>query len=190
MSQRSPLHGLPGRSFPTGALPGHWFPSGAVARIVEAALDEDLGTGGDPTSRGLAGRPASVALVARTAATVAGLPVVTVATAAVAARLGTGPVAAGLRAADGDRVEAGAVLARLDGDAATLLGAERTLLNLIGRLTGVATLTAAYVDAVAGTGAVIRDTRKTTPGLRALEKYAVRCGGGVNTGSGSTTPCW
>jgi nicotinate-nucleotide pyrophosphorylase (carboxylating) len=156
------------------------IPDGDLRRVIGVALDEDLGDGGDPTSRGLAGRPASVALVARTAATVAGLPAVEATTGAVAARLGTGAVATVPRAADGDRVQAGAVLARLDGDAATLLGAERTLLNLIGRLTGVATLTAAYAAAVAGTGAVIRDTRKTTPGLRALEKYAVRCGGGVN----------
>ena len=156
------------------------IPDGDLRRVIGVALDEDLGDGGDPTSRGLAGRPASVALVARTAATVAGLPAVEATTGAVAARLGTGAVATVPRAADGDRVQAGAVLARLDGDAATLLGAERTLLNLIGRLTGVATLTAAYATAVAGTGAVIRDTRKTTPGLRALEKYAVRCGGGVN----------
>jgi nicotinate-nucleotide pyrophosphorylase (carboxylating) len=156
------------------------IPDGDLRRVIGVALDEDLGDGGDPTSRGLAGRPASVALVARTAATVAGLPAVEATTGAVAERLGTGAAATVLRAADGDRVQAGAVLARLDGDAATLLGAERTLLNLIGRLTGVATLTAAYAAAVAGTGAVIRDTRKTTPGLRALEKYAVRCGGGVN----------
>jgi nicotinate-nucleotide pyrophosphorylase (carboxylating) len=155
-------------------------PDGDLRRVIGVALDEDLGDGGDPTSRGLAGRPASVALVARTAATVAGLPAVEATTGAVAERLGTGAVATVLRASDGDRVRAGAVLARLDGDAATLLGAERTLLNLIGRMTGVASLTAAYAAAVAGTGAVIRDTRKTTPGLRALEKYAVRCGGGVN----------
>jgi nicotinate-nucleotide pyrophosphorylase (carboxylating) len=77
-------------------------------------------------------------------------------------------------------VAAGAVLGHLAGPARTLLAAERTLLNLLGHLSGVATLTAAFVAAVAGTGAVVRDTRKTTPGLRQLEKYAVRCGGGVN----------
>jgi nicotinate-nucleotide pyrophosphorylase (carboxylating) len=81
---------------------------------------------------------------------------------------------------DGDRVAAGAVLARVEADARALLSAERTALNLLGRLSGVATLTAAYVAAVEGTGARIADTRKTTPGLRALEKYAVRCGGGLN----------
>jgi nicotinate-nucleotide pyrophosphorylase (carboxylating) len=72
------------------------------------------------------------------------------------------------------------VLARVDANARALLSAERTALNLLGRLSGIATLTSAYVDAVVGTGASITDTRKTTPGLRALEKYAVRCGGGVN----------
>jgi nicotinate-nucleotide pyrophosphorylase (carboxylating) len=77
-------------------------------------------------------------------------------------------------------VAAGAELARVEADARALLGAERVALNLLGRLSGVATLTAAYVAAVAGTGAVIVDTRKTTPGLRALEKYAVRRGGGAN----------
>jgi nicotinate-nucleotide pyrophosphorylase (carboxylating) len=82
-------------------------------------------------------------------------------------------------AADGEHRQAGE-LARVTANARALLSAERTALNLLGRLCGVATLTRAYVDAVAGTGAVITDTRKTTPGLRALEKYAVRCGGGVS----------
>ena len=74
-------------------------------------------------------------------------------------------------------VEAGAVIGHFAGPARVLLAAERTMLNLLGHLSGVATLTAAFVEAVAGTGAVVRDTRKTTPGLRYLEKYAVRCGG-------------
>jgi nicotinate-nucleotide pyrophosphorylase (carboxylating) len=81
---------------------------------------------------------------------------------------------------DGADVEAGAVLARVEGGARALLSAERVALNLFGRLSGVATLTRAYVGAVQGTKARIVCTRKTTPGLRALEKYAVRCGGGVN----------
>jgi nicotinate-nucleotide pyrophosphorylase (carboxylating) len=85
-----------------------------------------------------------------------------------------------LLASDGDQVEAGAQLATVEGNARALLSAERTGLNLLGRLSGVATLTRAYVDAVSGTRARIADTRKTTPGLRALEKYAVRCGGGLN----------
>jgi len=85
-----------------------------------------------------------------------------------------------LLAEDGDAVAAGAKLAWVEANARALLSAERTALNLLGRLSGVATLTRAYVDAVSGTEARIVDTRKTTPGLRALEKYAVRCGGGVN----------
>jgi nicotinate-nucleotide pyrophosphorylase (carboxylating) len=82
--------------------------------------------------------------------------------------------------ADGDRLAAGDVVLTATGPVRRLLTVERTTLNLICHLSGIATLTAAWVDAVAGTGAEIRDTRKTTPGLRALEKYAVRCGGGVN----------
>ena len=78
------------------------------------------------------------------------------------------------------RVEAGGVIARVSGDARALLTGERTALNFLGHLSGIATLTARYVAAVAGTNARIIDTRKTTPGLRALEKFAVRCGGGVN----------
>ena len=81
---------------------------------------------------------------------------------------------------DGDPVRAGADVARVEANARALLSAERVALNLLGRLSGVATLTAAYVAAVAGTGARIIDTRKTTPGLRLLEKYAVRRGGGTN----------
>jgi nicotinate-nucleotide pyrophosphorylase (carboxylating) len=85
-----------------------------------------------------------------------------------------------LRAADGDRVSRGDVLLSVTGPTRALLTGERTSLNLLGHLSGVATLTRTWVDAVVGTGARVRDTRKTTPGLRALEKYAVRCGGGVN----------
>ena len=81
---------------------------------------------------------------------------------------------------DGEAFEAGAVLVEAEADARAFLAAERTALNLLGRMCGVATLTRAYVDAVAGTGARIADTRKTTPGLRALEKHAVACGGGSN----------
>jgi nicotinate-nucleotide pyrophosphorylase (carboxylating) len=80
--------------------------------------------------------------------------------------------------ADGDETEG--EVARLEGDGRALLGGERLALNVLGRLSGIATLTRRYVNAVAGTGATILDTRKTTPGLRALEKYAVRCGGGTN----------
>jgi nicotinate-nucleotide pyrophosphorylase (carboxylating) len=85
-----------------------------------------------------------------------------------------------LRSRDGDAFDAGAVLAVVEADARAFLSAERTALNLVGRLSGVATLTRTYVEAVAGTNARIADTRKTTPGLRALEKHAVACGGGIN----------
>ena len=81
---------------------------------------------------------------------------------------------------DGERVRAGDVLMKIEAPTQLLLTAERTALNLLCHLSGIATATASWVDAVAGTGAIIRDTRKTTPGLRALEKYAVRCGGGQN----------
>jgi nicotinate-nucleotide pyrophosphorylase (carboxylating) len=84
------------------------------------------------------------------------------------------------RAADGDRVGPGAVLAHVEGPAAPILSGERVALNLVQRLSGIATLTRAYVDAIAGTGASVSDTRKTTPGLRAFEKYAVHVGGGRN----------
>jgi nicotinate-nucleotide pyrophosphorylase (carboxylating) len=83
-------------------------------------------------------------------------------------------------AADGLAIPAGTTLAQIEGNARAVLSAERTALNLLGRLCGIATLTQDFVEAVAGTHARITDTRKTTPGLRALEKYAVRCGGGVN----------
>ena len=84
------------------------------------------------------------------------------------------------RLRDGDAFEAGAVLVEAEADARAFLAAERTALNLLGRLCGIATLTRTYVEAVAGTSARIADTRKTTPGLRALEKHAVACGGGLN----------
>ena len=87
-------------------------------------------------------------------------------------------------AADGMHVPASAVLARVEGPARAVLTGERTALNLLGRLCGIATRTAHYVALVEGTGATILDTRKTTPGLRALEKYAVRCGGGTNHRAG------
>ena len=90
------------------------------------------------------------------------------------------PAAVDVLVADGTRVAKGAVLARIEGPAITVLAAERTALNLVQRLTGIATLTRAYVDALRGTKTVLLDTRKTTPGLRIFERYAVRCGGGTN----------
>ncbi|MCB9378547.1 MAG: carboxylating nicotinate-nucleotide diphosphorylase [Holophagales bacterium] len=147
------------------------------AELVRAALREDLGRAGDLTTDAtLAGdERAAGAVVARRGGVVAGLEV-----AGACFRELDPAVAFETAVGDGDRVAAGATLARVAGDAAALLAAERTALNLLGRLCGIATATAAYVDAVAGTGARIVCTRKTTPGLRALEKYAVRCGGGAN----------
>ncbi|PZP18388.1 MAG: carboxylating nicotinate-nucleotide diphosphorylase, partial [Cutibacterium granulosum] len=85
-----------------------------------------------------------------------------------------------MRMADGERVQPGAVVLTVEGPVRTLLTAERTMLNLVSQLSGVATATAAWVDALAGSPTKVRDTRKTVPGLRVLQKYAVRCGGGVN----------
>ena len=115
-------------------------------------------------------------LVARAPGVVAGLPVAEVVFHhVVGAALQVEP-----GAADGDRVQRGDVLLSVRGPVSDLLTAERTALNYLCHLSGVATATARWVDALAGTRARVRDTRKTTPGLRALEKYAVRCGGGVN----------
>jgi nicotinate-nucleotide pyrophosphorylase (carboxylating) len=155
------------------------LPAGALTLAVRAALDEDLGAEGDPTSR-LLGASVAATLVARDPGVVAGLAAVDVVLAEVRERLRLGPAAFRPEVADSAPVEAGAVLGRFAGPARVLLAAEQTMLNLLGHLSGVATLTAAYVEAVAGTGAVVRDTRRTTPGLRYLEKYAVRCGGGAN----------
>ena len=153
------------------------LPDLLIAPIVRAALAEDLGRAGDVTA--LACVPADATLSAvfatRKRGVVAGLDCARLAI------LELDPRATfAVLAADGAAVEPGAQIARADANARALLSAERTGLNLLGRLSGIATLTRAYVDAVAGTRARIVDTRKTTPGLRALEKYAVRCGGGVN----------
>jgi nicotinate-nucleotide pyrophosphorylase (carboxylating) len=148
-------------------------------RVVARAVAEDL-PAGDPTGRAVGARAARASVVPRQAGTLAGLVVAQLVLDEVSHHLGTGRARAQLQAADGDHVEAGPVLGLLEGPADTLLAAERTLLNIVTHLSGVATATAAMVAAVAGTGAVVRDTRKTLPGLRAVEKYAVRCGGGTN----------
>jgi nicotinate-nucleotide pyrophosphorylase (carboxylating) len=149
--------------------------AGDVARVVAAALDEDFRDGPDVTSAAtVAGRTLTADVVARQAGVLAGVPVA----------LAVLDLAAGVTGAagvpDGARIAPGDAVLRVSGPAAAVLGAERTMLNFLTRLSGIATATRAWADAVAGTGAVIRDTRKTTPGLRALEKYAVRCGGGQN----------
>jgi nicotinate-nucleotide pyrophosphorylase (carboxylating) len=150
----------------------------AVAAVVARALAEDLGEAGDVTTTSTvdASTLSAANVVARQDGVVAGLPVA----AYVFETVGQGRVQVEFGSADGARVVPGEVLATVRGPMRDLLTAERTALNLIGHLSGVATLTRRWVDAVEGTGARIRDTRKTMPGLRALEKYAVRCGGGVN----------
>ncbi|HEX8570868.1 MAG TPA: carboxylating nicotinate-nucleotide diphosphorylase [Caulobacteraceae bacterium] len=153
------------------------LPDLVIEPVVRHGLSEDLGRAGDVTARACVPEDArlTAVLAVRREGTVAGLD---------AARLAFALMDPQARfeasAADGQRVQAGAVLARIEGLARAVLSAERTALNLLGRLSGVATLTAAYVKAVDGTGARIADTRKTTPGLRALEKHAVLCGGGLN----------
>ncbi len=152
------------------------LPDLLIEPIVRAALAEDLGRAGDVTAALIdADARLSAAFVARKAGRIAGMACLRL---AIHALDPCAPI--DILIPDGADAESGAVLARVDANARALLTAERTALNLLGRLSGVATLTRAYVQAVKGTKAVIVDTRKTTPGLRALEKYAVRCGGGVN----------
>ena len=148
-----------------------------VDPVVRAALAEDLGRAGDITSEACVDPQArlKVQFAVRAAGVISGLDCARLALAAM-----DPSIRFSAQRRDGDVVSAGEVLAHAEGNARAILAAERTALNLLGRMSGVASLTHAYVRAVEGTGAVIVDTRKTTPGLRALEKYAVRCGGGVN----------
>jgi len=151
-----------------------------VRAEVRRFLDEDVGSGDITTAWTVpAGKTASGWIVAREACVVAGLPVA----AAVFAELDAGVVAEA-QVNDGARVERATRLMRLFGSAAPILSGERLALNLLQRLSGVATITRRYVDAVAGTRASVSDTRKTTPGLRLFEKYAVRIGGGRNHRTG------
>lgn len=146
------------------------------AKVREWLLD-DLGRAGDVTTDATvpAGLGCTALLVAREDGVAAGLEVGTAAFAMLDPR-----VAVSLHAADGDRFAAGATLATITGPARAVLSAERTCLNVICHLSGIATATRAVADAIAGNGTVVADTRKTTPGLRSLEKWAVRCGGGSN----------
>jgi len=164
---------------PTLALEPAW-----ITRTVAVALDEDLGPapGRDVTTQSTipADAVGAADLVARQDGVVAGLVVAPEVVGQVAARLGLAVPSVDQRVADGTRVARGDVVAVLAGPVQVLLVAERTLLNLASRASGVATHTRRWADALEGTGALVLDTRKTTPGLRALEKYAVRCGGGTN----------
>jgi nicotinate-nucleotide pyrophosphorylase (carboxylating) len=153
------------------------LPPMLIEETVRAALAEDLGRAGDVTTQATipAGARARAAIIARETGVVAGIQ------AARAAFALTDPqISFEAEVVDGARIAPGAVVALIFGPARPILSAERVALNFLGQLSGVATTTARYVSAIAGASARICDTRKTTPLLRALEKYAVRCGGGVN----------
>lgn len=157
--------------------PGAFLSPLVIQEAVKRALDEDLGRAGDVTSSATLpeGISAKAKLVARKAGTIAGLPC-----AARAFRTLAPNIKFDAKARDGDHVTANTTLALVEGPAIAILSGERVALNFLGHLSGIATLTTAYAAKIAHTKAKITDTRKTTPGLRALEKYAVRCGGGVN----------
>lgn len=164
------------------------FPQEAVRRVVATALDEDLGPQSlDVTSTATipADQMGIAHVVARAPGVLAGGPAIALVLEELAARTeGATPFASrpelDLRIADGSLLERGDVVAELRGPVRQVLMAERTVLNFLSRASGVATHTRLWTDALTGTGCTVLDTRKTTPGLRALEKYAVRCGGGTN----------
>jgi nicotinate-nucleotide pyrophosphorylase (carboxylating) len=180
-----PAEGSPGwpegtsEALETAGLNPEW-----VGALVSYALSEDLGgnPGRDVTTQSTVRHDAdhTVHLVARADGVLAGTPFIPVVLADVAGRIGHPIPTAEYRVADGSVVRAGDVVCAMTGSAHVLLMAERTMLNLLCRASGVATHTRAWTDELAGTDAQVLDTRKTTPGLRALEKYAVRCGGGTN----------
>jgi nicotinate-nucleotide pyrophosphorylase (carboxylating) len=147
-----------------------------LERIVHAALAEDIGAG-DVTTEATVPADAigTAALLVKEPGVVCGLRAVELTFRALDPE-----IAFEAFAEDGDAVEAPAVVARVSGSQRAILTGERVALNFLGRLSGIATLTREYVDAISGTGAAVLDTRKTTPGLRALEKHAVAAGGGRN----------
>ncbi|UYN99768.1 MAG: carboxylating nicotinate-nucleotide diphosphorylase [Devosia sp.] len=153
------------------------LPRHLVDKAVLAALEEDIGLAGDLTSQATLAPDAwaKASLSAREPGVIAGLDLAAAAFRHVGAGVTFTPLLA-----DGDRVEAGSVVAEVEGPARLVMSGERVALNFINHLSGIASLTRTYADAIAGTGARICDTRKTTPGLRAFEKFAVRCGGGSN----------
>jgi len=154
-----------------------FLPDPLIEPVIRMALAEDLGRAGDVTARACVppGTRLKAVFVGRRAGVMAGGDCVRLAV------LAMDPAASVLvTLPEGAAFEAGTELVAVEGDARAILAAERTALNLLGRLCGIATLTRAYVAAVAGTSARVADTRKTTPGLRALEKHAVLCGGGFN----------
>lgn len=153
------------------------LPLALIMEAVRAALAEDLGTAGDITSAATipALATATADFVARQPGVIAGLPIAEMAFAEIDPAIRFAAVKR-----DGDRVAAGDTIARVSGNARAILAGERVALNYLCHLSGVATATAALVERVKHTNARILDTRKTTPGLRVFEKYAVRCGGGTN----------
>jgi nicotinate-nucleotide pyrophosphorylase (carboxylating) len=150
-----------------------------VMAVIRTALAEDLADGPDVTTGATVppGARGRADLVARSAGVVAGLPVADLAFRMVPAG---DALTVAYRAQDGARVTPGHAVLTVTGPVSAILTAERTALNLLSQLSGVATLTRQFADELTGTRAAVRDTRKTVPGLRALQKYAVRCGGGVN----------
>ena len=159
------------------------FPLEWARELVTVALREDLGPDGlDVTT--LATIPAdqvrTAEIVARAPGVVAGVPVIGLVLAEVAEKVSREVPSVEVVNDDGARLERGDVIARLTGPTQVVLVAERTILNILSRLSGVATHTRRWADALEGTSTMVLDTRKTTPGMRWLEKYAVRCGGGTN----------
>lgn len=152
------------------------LPPGEIERVIDAALAEDVGSG-DATTRAVIPAGTRLKLIMRTRQNIvlAGIDVA----AAVFRRLAP-DAKIDILARDGERLESGAALARIEGEAAPLLTAERTALNIVQVLSGIATVTRSFVERIEGTGAVLLDTRKTLPGLRALSKYATRMGGATN----------
>ena len=153
------------------------LPRNEIDNAVRRALAEDLGRAGDITSTATIppDATAKATIVARQSGVISGLPL-----AAEAFRQVAGGVSFDALVEDGGTALAGSSIARLDGPARAILAAERVALNFLGHMSGIASATAAFVESISGTGAKITGTRKTTPGLRALEKYAVQCGGGAN----------
>ena len=147
-----------------------------IQRAVELALEEDIGSGDVTTMATVPpSRQAAAAMVAREALVVAGIRL-----AVAAFRQLSSDLTVAEQASDGQHLAVGGVLLKISGPAGAILSAERVALNFVQRLSGVATLTAQFVQTIKGTRAQILDTRKTTPGWRRLEKYAVTCGGGRN----------
>ena len=160
------------------------FPEADARAVIGTALDEDLGgpDGVDVTTMATipVDQVSTAHVVAREDGALAGIPVIAMVFDEVATRLGAEPLRVTTKHRDGDVVSKGDVVATLSGSTQVTLVGERTMLNIVCRLSGIATHTFAWAQRLEGTGATVLDTRKTTPGLRALEKYAVRAGGGTN----------